>query len=157
LEGILGGLTDLVEKLGELSEKGETLSRTGGFEWGEGGKERKGVFGFSVKTVLGGDEVAVEPFGNIRRDEESGETVVQEMREPVVDVFEEGDHTLIVAEMPGIGVDDVRLEVRDDVLTIQAEKGDMKYRKEVLLPQSHPREKMDVSCNNGILEIKCRV
>lgn len=157
LEGILRGLSELVENLGELAEKGEKLSRTGEFEWGEGGKERKGVFGFSVKTVLGGDEVEVEPFGNIHRDEESGETVVQEMREPVVDVFEEEDHTLIVAEMPGIGADDVRLEVQDDVLTIQAERGEMKYRKEVLLPKSYPREKMDVSCNNGILEIQCRL
>jgi HSP20 family protein len=41
------------------------------------------------------------------------------------------------------------------VLTIQAEEGDKKYRKELLLPGTYPREKMTVSCNNGILEIKC--
>lgn len=155
LEGILGGLTDLVEKLGELAEKGETLSKTGEFEWQSGGKDAKGIFGVSIRTILGGDEVKVEPFGNIRRDEKTGEPVVQEIREPVVDIFEEEEYTLVVAEMPGVGAEDVRLEVKDDVLTLQAEKGDKKYRKEVLLPRSYPRAKMTVSCNNGILEIKC--
>jgi HSP20 family protein len=155
LEGILGGLADLVGKLGELAEKGDKLSRTGEFEWKSEGKDLKGICGFSVRTVLGGEEVKVEPFGNIRRDEQTGEPVVREIREPVVDIFEEEDHVLVVAEMPGIGAEDVQLEVRDDVLTLQAQKGDKKYRKELLLPGSYPREKMTVSCNNGILEIKC--
>ena len=57
--------------------------------------------------------------------------------------------------MPGIGAADVRLEVKDDVLTITAAKGDKKYRKELLLPGSYPKEKMGLSCNNGVLEIKC--
>jgi HSP20 family protein len=152
--GVFKGLADLIEKLGELAEKGEKLKKSGEFQQ----KDVKGVYGFSVKVGLGdkGDkEVKVEPFGNVRKDEKSGETVVQEIREPVVDVFEEKDHTLIVAEMPGISAKDVRLEVKDDLLTIYAEKRDKKYRKEILLPRSYPREKMEVSCNNGILEIKC--
>lgn len=154
-EGILRGFTNLVEKLSELSEKGEHLSRTGEFQWKGKEKDLKGVYGFSVKVGLGGEGVKVEPFGNIRKDEKTGESVVQEVREPIVDVFEEKDHILVVAEMPGIGVENVRLEVKDDLLTIYAEKGDKKYRKEVLLPRSYPREKMLVSCNNGIIEIKC--
>ncbi len=152
--GILGGLADLVEKLGELAEKGEELSRSGVFQTGKD-KELKGVYGFSVKTALGGEGLKVEPFGNIRRDEKSGQPVVEENREPVVDVFEEEDHALIVAEMPGISAEDVRLEVKDDLLTIHAERGDKKYRKEILLPKSYSKERMSVSCNNGILEIKC--
>jgi HSP20 family protein len=61
----------------------------------------------------------------------------------------------VVAEMPGIDEKDVKLDIKDDLLTIYAERGDKKYRKEVLLPRSYPREKMYISCNNGILEIKC--
>lgn len=149
--GIFKGLADLVEKLGDLAETGERLKRSGEFQQ----RDVKGVYGFSVKVGLGDKELKVEPFGNVRRDEETGETVVQEIREPVVDVFEEKDHTLVVAEMPGISAKDVRLEVKDDLLTIQAEKKDKKYRKEILLPRSYPQEKMKVTCNNGILEIKC--
>jgi HSP20 family protein len=152
--GVFKGLADLIEKLGDLAEKGEHLKKSGEFRH----RDVKGVYGFSVKVGVGdkGDqEVKVEPFGNVRRDERSGETVVQEIREPVVDVFEEKDHTLVVAEMPGISTKDVQLTVKDDLLTIYAEKKDKKYRKEVLLPRSYPREKMKMSCNNGILEIKC--
>src|SRR6266536_5171563 len=146
LGGILKGLGDLVEKLGDLAEKGEGVSRTG--EIHGSGKELKGIYGFTVKTGLGDDGPRVEPFGNIRKDRESGHTVVHEVREPVVDVFEEVDHVLVVAEMPGIGVEDVEITLEDDLLTIAAGRGDKKYRKEVLLPRSCAREKVQVTCNN---------
>jgi len=155
LEGILDGVSDLIGKLGDLAEKGEQFSKTVRFQGKGPAKDLKGVYGFSVKTGLGGEDLKVEPFGNIRRDEKSGEAVVQEIREPVVDVFEEENYTLVVAEMPGIGEEDVRLEVKDDLLTLYAEKGNKKYRKEVLLPHNYPREKMHLLCNNGVLEIKC--
>ena len=54
-----------------------------------------------------------------------------------------------------VGAQDVHLEVADDLLTITAARGKKKYRKEVLLPGSFPREKMRVSCTNGVLEIRC--
>jgi len=154
--GIFKGLADLVEKLGELADKGETLSKSGEIR-GET-KDLKGVYGFTVKVGLGekGDkEFKVEPFGNVRQEAGSGETTVQEIREPVVDVFEEKGYTLVVAEIPGVSLKEVRLEVKDDLLTIHAARGDKKYRKEILLPRAYPRDRMKVSCNNGILEIKC--
>lgn len=155
LGGILKGLGGLVEKLGELAEAGGELSKSGEIHGLGPDRAAKGVYGFTVKVGLGGEGVKVEPFGNIRRDEESGRPVVQEVTEPAADVFEESDHTLVVAEMPGIGAEDVRLEVTGDLLTITAERGKKKYRKEVLLPGSFPREKMRVSCTNGVLEIRC--
>ena len=153
LGGILKGLGDLVEKLGELSESGGELSRTG--EIHDAGKELKGIYGFTIKSGLGGDSPRIEPFGNIRKDRESGRSVVQEVREPVVDLFEEKDHVSIVAEMPGISVEDVHIAVEDDLLTIAATHGEKKYRKEVLLPAIYAREKMRITCNQGVVEIKC--
>jgi HSP20 family protein len=155
LGGFLGGLTELIEKLGELAQTGKELSGKGDLSDFGSGKQLKGVYGFNVKVGLGKDEVKVEPFGNIKRDAQTGQTVVQEVREPMVDLFEEKDHLLIVVEMPGIGSEDVQLDAKDDVLTISAQRGDKKYRKEVLLPRVLPRDKMEVSCNNGMLEIKC--
>jgi HSP20 family protein len=94
-------------------------------------------------------------FGNIRRDADSGRTEVQEVREPMVDASEEQDHVLVLAELPGIGKDDVQVDVKDDVLTIAAERGEKKYRKEVLLPYCISKERIQITCNNGVLEIKC--
>src|SRR5215831_14979227 len=106
--GFLSGLADVLDKLSELAETGRTLSRSGEFNSTEpGGKEFKGMYGFSVKVGLGGEEPRVEPFGNIKVDRQAREgVVVAEVREPAVDVLEESDHVLIVAEMPGVGADD---------------------------------------------------
>jgi len=158
LGGIFAGLADLVEKLGDLADKGKELSGTGELSSLGKGKGLSGVYGFNVRVGLGEDKgrLKVEPFGNLARDKESGHTVVQEIREPLVDVLEEEDYTLVVAEMPGVSSKDVSVSVEDDVLTISAEKGDKKYRKEVLLPRPCAQDRMVVSCNNGILEIKCR-
>lgn len=152
--GILSGLAGLLDKLNELAETGAELRRTG--EIGGGGDKAKGIYGFTVKVGLGDQTARVEPFGNIRTDKRTGQPVVEEIREPVVDVFEEKDHVLVVAEMPGISARDVKLKLKDDVLTITAASGDKKYRKEVLLPGSCARDKITFSCNNGVLEIRCR-
>ena len=151
LGGIMKGLGDLVEKLGELAEKGEELSKTGEIQ---GKKGVKGVYGFTVKVGLGDQGIKVEPFGNVRTDKTTGQAEVQEIREPMVDIFEEKGFVLVVAEMPGIGPKDVRIDLRDDVLAIAAVKGDKKYRKEILLPGNFSPEKMTVSCNNGVVEVK---
>ena len=154
IEGILGGLTGLLDKLNELAEKGEELSKTGEFTLDKE-KDLKGMYGFSFKVGLGGDEVQVEPFGNVQRDEETGEAVVKEVREPPVDIFNEEDHILIVAEMPGVEAEDIKCELKDDILTISATQRDKKYRKEVLLPESCKADKLTVSCKNGIAEFNC--
>src|SRR5260370_14736011 len=125
--GILKGLGDLVEKLEEISESGETLSETG-----EIGGERgqvKGIYGFTVKVGLDGEKPRVEPFGNLHKDTKSGRTVVQETREPLVDVFLEDDYILVVAEMPGIWAGDIRVEVAADRLGIAGGHRDTEYEK----------------------------
>lgn len=152
LGGILGGLGGLLEKLGDLAEKGEELRKSGVVESKD--KRVQGVYGFSIKLGMGEDGLTVEPFGNVRKDEETGKTVVDEIREPLVDIFEEDDHVLVVAEMPGISQEDVKLELADDILTITAEHGDKKYHKEVLLPAASTPDKMTQSCHNGVLEVK---
>ncbi len=149
--GIFKGLGDLVEKLSELAENAQELSRSG--EIREGDKVR-GIYGFTVKVGLGGEQATVEPFGNISRDRRSGKPVIQQEREPAVDVFDEDKHVLVVAEMPGIAMDEVQLELEGDKLTITAGKRDKKYRKEVDLPEPFRREQMQAACNNGVLEVR---
>ncbi len=154
LGGLLGGLGTMLEKLGELAERGKELNKSGELRSPDG--KVRGVYGFNIRMGLGDekDAVSVEPFGNVRKDERTGKAVVQEVREPMVDTFEEEGHVLVVAEMPGIAEEDARIELHDDILTIAAEKGGTKYRKEVLLPQAFPPGKMSHSCRNGVLEVR---
>ena len=154
--GFLGGLTTLIEKLGELAEKGEELKRSGEIHGLDPSGKLRGVYGFTIKTGLGTEhqEMKVEPFGNLRQDVRTGEPVVHEVREPMVDVFEEGDEVLVVAEMPGVGIQDAEIELNEDILVIKARHKDKKYHKEVLLPRTFTKEQMASSCRNGVLEIR---
>ncbi|HWO99051.1 MAG TPA: Hsp20/alpha crystallin family protein [Methylococcus sp.] len=154
VEGILSGLTSLIDKLNELAKTGKELRESGEFGGGKGDQRWRGVFGVRVRT-LGGEEPSVEPFGNLHRDREQGYTVTPEVLEPMVDVFEEADHTLVIAEVPGVSLEDVQVDLKDDILTIDAARGNKKYHKELLLPRAYAREKLQLTCNNGILEIKC--
>lgn len=155
-EGFLGGLSTLLEKLGELAAKGQELHKFGEIDGLDPEGKLRGVYGFTIRTGLKGKEpgIKVEPFGNVRPDEQTGQPVVHEVREPMVDVFEEPDHVLVVAELPGIGAADLHLGLRDDILVIVAEKGEKKYRKEVLLPGTFQAEKMSHSCSNGVLQVR---
>ncbi len=152
--GFLSGLTNLIEKLGELAEKGEELKGLQEF----GNDELKGVYGFTIRTGIRGSEggtgVKVEPFGNVRPDEKTGRAMVHEVIEPPVDIFEEPDHVSVVIELPGVGPDDLTVELNDDILNIKAERNKKKYQKEILLPAAFKNEQMTQTCRNGILEIR---
>jgi HSP20 family protein len=143
----LGGFLDLVSNLAEQGDGEFTRS-------GEVGDDRKGVkavYGFSVR-VGGGGKPLVERFGNVK--DGGGSAVVDEAREPIVDVFDEADHLLLVAELPGVDVGDIRFEIKDDVLNLSAARGERKYCKEVLLPASVVAQGATPSYRNGVFELK---
>jgi HSP20 family protein len=73
----------------------------------------------------------------------------------MVDVFEEEDRTLVVAEMPGVVAEDIRLDFRGNVLILSAERGQKRYRREVLLPGDFDPGQVTVSCHNGVAEVRC--
>ncbi len=154
LGGIFKGLGDFVEKLSNLAEKGQEFKKSGELKGLD--KNLSGLFGISIKVGgLGADKIKVEPFGNIHQDEE-GEAVVDEVREPIADVFEESDHTMIIAEMPGVEEKDISIHLKDDIVQISAETRGKKYHKEILLKESFTKDKMVHTYKNGILEIKLR-
>jgi HSP20 family protein len=156
LGGFLGKFGSLVEKLADLAQTGQNLSRTGEIKGLDPQGKLRGVYGFSIKTALGDQgerEVKIEPFGNIRRGS-SGDTVVEDVREPLVDVHEEEDHVLVLAEIPGVSKKDVQLELSGDSLTILAKHGEKEYRKEVALGGTFSEQAMRWECTNGILKIR---
>ena len=115
----------------------------------------KGVYGFSVKLGAGGKDFKVEPFGNVRRDRKSGTSVVDEVREPLVDIFDEDDRLLIVAEMPGVEPEDLKVDLSGETLTLSAERGHHKYSKAISVPEGTTRDQLSVKSRNGIIEVSC--
>jgi HSP20 family protein len=156
LGGLFNGINELVEQIGqqigELAKKSQELHKGG--ELDNLGEVIRGVYGVTVRN-LGGDpfNITVEPFGNVKKDARTGKPTVQEVIEPPVDVFEEPDHFLVLAELPGIGPEDVKLTLSGDTLEIAAERGPKKYRKSVRLPSVPRAAEMSHTCRNGVLEV----
>ncbi len=136
-----------------MKEAGGEIKKEGEIDLGNLKEGMKGVFGFSIKSAVGGKPV-VEPFGNIKRTPK-GPTINKE-REPITDIFDEEDEVIVMAEMPGINADDIKLDLKEDILDISAQNEDREYHKEVLLPAKIQAETLRSSYKNGILEIKMK-
>jgi HSP20 family protein len=144
--GLFKGLGNLIDLASRLSEEGmEKRGEIKGLP-----KGAKGVYGFSIRTLAG--KPVIESFGNIR--ETAKGPVVEEIREPIVDVFDEADHILVIAELPGVSEDKIKVEVAGDILSLTASDKDKKYAKEILLPGKVKPDSVKTSYKNGILEIR---
>jgi len=150
LGGIFKGIGSLIELANELAEKAGEIKKEG--EIGPiGEKGLKAVYGFSIKVGEGG-RPTIQQFGNVK--EKAQGPVVDEVREPMVDTFDEGDFILVIAEMPGVSESDVKYEIKGDILIISGENKDRKYYKELLLPALIDEKKTTYSNRNGIIEFK---
>jgi HSP20 family protein len=151
--GLFKGLGDFIDLLGEMIETGEEeVTHTGEFHIKGLGEKARGVYGFSVRTGIGGIP-RVERFGNIRTTEEG--PVVAEVREPLVDLFDEEQEIVIVAELPGVAEDEVHIEIEDDILSLET-TGERKYAKEILLPEPVDAATLQKAYKNGILELRLK-
>jgi len=151
--GLFKGLGDFIDLLSRVAEsEGGKVNRSGEFKVKGLGEKVRGVYGFTVRTGLSGFP-RVEQFGNIRHTEEG--PVVAEVREPLVDLFDEGQEVVIVAELPGVGEEEIHIEVQDDILSLGT-SGERKYAKEILLPGAVDGESLQKTYKNGILELRLR-
>ncbi len=151
--GLFKGIEKLIDLAAELKDSGDEIKKEGEIDLSHLKEGMKGVFGFSLKTAVGGKPI-VEPFGNIKKTPKGPR--VEEEREPIIDIFDEKDEIKVYAEMPGVRQEDIKLDLKEDILDISAQTGDRKYHKEVLLPAKVKPETLESSYKNGILEIKIK-
>jgi HSP20 family protein len=150
------GLGNFLDVLSELVEKAEEVQeRTGEFTAGTTAKGEpiRGVYGIRVSTLAKGGAPKVETFGNIRATEKG--PVVDERREPIIDIFDEDDSILLVAEVPGVADDEIELNVEGDILTLST-TGKRCYAKEILLPAAVDATTVQKTYASGILEVRAK-
>jgi HSP20 family protein len=145
--GIFKGLGDLIDLTSKLNDQEVNQTR----EIKGLPKDMTGVYGFSIRTMAGGKPV-VETFGNVKHTPKG--PIVEEVREPMVDVFDEKDHILVVVELPGVSKEVIKIEVSGDILNISASGKERKYAKEVLLPAKVKTNSVKSTYKNGVLEIR---
>ncbi len=160
----IGNLVDLASKLekeggviskqGEIKGIGRKLSSMDALKGLKQRKDIKGVYGFTIRTGLGGSGgPRVESFGNVKKTAKG--PVVEEIREPIVDIFKEKDNLVIIAEIPGVAENTIKIEVKNDILILEAgEEGHLQYRKEISLPYSVNSKTSKKSYKNGVLNLE---
>lgn len=128
--------------------------------WKKNMKFMKGPFmaGFNVNFSPNG-KPHVSSFGNIRtKPDKPNEASVEEQREPLVEVAEEENNIIVIAEMPGVTKQEIELKATSRSLTIQTKNNEFgrNYYKEIDLPAAINSEYAKARYQNGILEVKLK-
>ncbi len=110
------------------------------------------VFGFSVKVGPDGKPV-IQRFGN--RPAPDGFRMTPEL-EPLVDIIEEDDEIIVVAELPGVEHDQVKVKVKGNNLTIDVTNPERPYHKTIELPAKVKKQDAKSSMRNGVLEVRLK-
>src|SRR5829696_5243033 len=127
----------------------------------EGGKVREVgpiVYGYSM-TIGPDGKPKIREFGNVKSPFAGRGGLFEQQpslsaaREPLVDVSSTDKEVKIVAEMPGINKQNIRIEAYDNYVEIKSDDPNRKYHKTIEVPEDIDLESASSNYNNGILEI----
>lgn len=93
----------------------------------------------------------METFGNITEGQDG--YMMLKHREPLIDLADEGDILVVMAEIPGADVNKTEIQIKGDKLFISALGSQHNYIKRVRLPNTSKGQILGWSFRNGILEI----
>ena len=110
------------------------------------------VFGFSMKVGPDGKPI-IQRFGNPPIDH--GDDSIPSL-EPLVDVVEEKDEIIVVAEVPGVERDEIKVRIKGTTLTIHADNPTRPYHKVIELPSKVQKDDAKSAIRNGVLEVRLK-
>jgi HSP20 family protein len=114
------------------------------------------TYGFNINIGKDG-RPTIDSFGNVKAKPYSGKPEVKSKREPLVEVNEEEDQIIVIAEIPGVDRDDIELKATSHSLTIATKKtARMQYYKEVDFSSAINSDVAKARYVNGILEVRLK-
>jgi HSP20 family molecular chaperone IbpA len=75
---------------------------------------------------------------------------------PLIDVLEGNDDVMVVAEFAGYSKESLRINLKNQRLTLSADGSDRKYRKSLNLPKRVIPSTIRTKYKNGVLEIRLK-
>lgn len=105
-------------------------------------------------------------FEKARIDRSSGERILHSWwlsgdseRKPIegerlVDIFDEGDHILVVVELVGFEEKGIQVAVEDETLVLKAEAPGRSVQEEILLPPRVDGQRFKVTYRNNMLQVR---
>jgi HSP20 family protein len=150
INGIFRGLTSLVNAAAKLTESTDAveIARNGSLGVHNG---VQAAYGVAVR--IGPKKPGARPVRSFRRRTESAPPA-EEPWKPVTDIFDEGDHYLVVAELSGFDESAIHWKVVANALLIEGVCDHRVCHKELILPSAVKEQNITSSFNNGILELR---
>lgn len=143
-----------IDPLQDMEDMFERVSRAMGVNM-ENFENHPFVYGFSM-TQRPGEAPEIREFGNVPMFEQGGEGEEKhylDMRKPLIDVLEAEETVHVIAEMPGIEKENIRLNATDLILDIETVNGNPKYSERVELPVKVDPQSAKATYKNGVLEV----
>jgi HSP20 family protein len=128
------------------------------YETSEGDKVREVgpiVYGYSM-TIGPDGKPNIQEFGNVKSVSGRGsfeQPSLSAEREPLIDISTTDKEVKIVAEMPGISKEKIKIDAYDKYVEIKSEDPNRKYHKQIEVPEGTDIENARSNYNNGVLEI----
>lgn len=112
------------------------------------------VYGYSV-TIGPDGKPKIKEFGNVKPGTQMGrpKIEVKEQREPLVDILETNGEVKVVAELPGVDKQDIKLHGTERSLTVSVDTPQRKYHKEIQLSMKVDLKLAKSTYKNGVLEV----
>ena len=118
------------------------------------------VYGYSM-TIGPDGKPQIRQFGNVKPSTKPElpfgpsrpRIDVKEEREPLIDVVTTDGEVKVVAELPGVDKNDIRLYGTEKTLSISVDTAERKYFKEVDLPVNVDPKSAKSVYKNGVLEV----
>ncbi len=109
------------------------------------------VYGFSMSVGSDGKPV-IREFGNVEPSAKG--PLLEEEREPLVDVMDEGREVVVVTELPGVEKNEIKLDSTDQALKISVDSAKRRYLKELDLGHLVDPRTAKATYKNGVLEVR---
>ncbi len=166
IEALLGigqGLSRLLEGLKDAAQNADARSNDGDnsehvTRFGKEGSPFSGVASFWMRSALDvtkkSDDEDIVANSRVKKPTPAAKPqATAAARVQSIDVMEDKNGLLIVAELPGVSEDELNVEVAETMLTIQT-TGARKYHHTVDLKRTVNASGMTKNLRNGILEIR---
>lgn len=160
----LGDVIGLLSKAVEVAEKDGNITKE--FRTGGEGEKPEIFYGFNMRTNLRSIppsvksnsprssrsyRVSSKPASSVS----SGDFQTEEDHEPLIDIFNEDDEIVIIAELSAISEQEISVEIQEDIFRLQT-TGERRYVKEILLPAHIDEQSMRQTYRNDILEVRLK-
>ncbi|MHA1838562.1 MAG: archaeal heat shock protein Hsp20 [Candidatus Ranarchaeia archaeon] len=117
------------------------------------------VYGYSMRIGPDG-KPEIQEFGNVKPGLKPNgfgfqpryRPQISDSREPLIDINDHGDTLEIIAELPGVEKEDIKVNATSKTLTIDVNSKDRKYHKTLKLPAEVDPKSAKCTYKNGVLD-----